>query len=401
MLARWNPWRGLAGLPARLWLLFAVTLINRAGTMVLPFLALWLTRERGFSAGRAGAYFALYGLTGIAAAPLAGRLADRFRPLPVLVAALLTSGAVLLVFPLARHPAALALAVVAFAAGSETFRPASLAAITAWTTPAERRMGFSLSRLAINLGMSVGPAVGGFLAAWSFRALFAVDAVTSLLAGAVLLLAAPRVPAGLAAQAPASPAAGARRANPLTDRRFLLFLLPVALVFIVFFQHEAAMPVYLVRDLGLSPATYGLMFTVNTLLIVALEVPLNARTALWPFRRSLTAGALLCGIGFGGMALAHGVPGFAATVVVWTFAEMILLPSAAAYAAHLAPGERQGSYMGAYSMIAALGFSVGPWLGLKLLDAWGGRTFWSATFVVAAVAALLFSRLVDDAAYSG
>ena len=77
MLKRWNPWSGLAGLPRGIWILFAVTLINRMGTMVLPFLVLYLTREIGFSAGRAGLVLTVYGAGALCAAPLAGRLCDR------------------------------------------------------------------------------------------------------------------------------------------------------------------------------------------------------------------------------------------------------------------------------------------------------------------------------------
>src|SRR4051794_8176848 len=162
-----HPWSGLKGLPARLWLLAAATLINRTGTMVLAFLALYLTRTEGYTPGQAGALLAFYGTVAIGVAPLAGRLCDRFGPLLVIVAGLLSNGAVLLAFPFAHGPW-IVLATFGMAASNETTRPASLAAVTAWSTAAERRMAFTLNRLAINLGVSVGPAVGGFLATRSF-----------------------------------------------------------------------------------------------------------------------------------------------------------------------------------------------------------------------------------------
>ncbi|HZF11930.1 MAG TPA: MFS transporter [Thermoanaerobaculia bacterium] len=422
-----NPWSGLKGLSARLWLLATATLINRAGTMVLAFLTLYLTKTQGYTAAQAGAFLALYGGVAIGAAPLAGRLCDRFGPLPVIVAGLLSNGLVLLAFPWAHGPW-IVLATFAMAATNETTRPAALAAVTAWSAPEERRMGFALIRLAINLGVSIGPALGGFLATRSFRFLFWIDGATALAAGVVLLAVAARLgltgrvvsdrqeraaggaqtrPPGSdtlrvqAVDAPSSPApADPRRrrdASPWTDGRFLIFLAVNLLVTMVFFQHNSTMALYVVQTLGLSTAIYGLMFTLNTLVIVLLEVPINAAMADWPFRRSLALGALLSGLGFGGLALVSSAWGVAATVLVWTFGEMILFPTAAAFSAHCAPPERQGAYMGLYSMSSAAAFALGPWAGTRLLAAWGGPVLWGIVFLCGLVAAGLFWRMAETA----
>jgi MFS family permease len=392
-----NPWGGLRALPASLWLLSTATLINRAGTMVLPFLVLYLTRTEGYTPGEAGAVLALYGTVAIFIAPLAGRLCDRFGPLPVIVAGLLGNGAVLLAFPFAHGPWIL-LAVLGMAATNETTRPASLAAVTTWAAPGERRMAFALTRLAINLGVSLGPALGGFLATRSFRFLFLIDAATALAAGAVLLIAGIRLGLTGRRSEPAR-AAGAplavRGASPYADRRFLAFLAVNVLVTMVFFQHNSTMSFYMVHALGLSPAVYGLMFTINTAIIVVLEVPLNTAMANWPLGRSLALGALLSGLGFGSLALASSAGGVLATVVIWTFGEMILFPTASAYASHFAPADRQGAYMGAYSMSAAAAFALGPWTGMRILEAWGGRVLWGVTFLCGLVAAGLFWRMEE------
>jgi MFS family permease len=294
------------------------------------------------------------------------------------------------------------------AATNETTRPASLAAVTTWVAPAERRMAFALTRLAINLGVSVGPALGGFLVTRSFRFLFWIDGGSSLAAGTVLLVMAYRLGltglphsrpavevepgAGPASTAPIAPRAAAG-GSPYADRRFLSFLAINTLVTLIFFQHNSTMPLYLVETLGLSPAVYGLLFTLNTLIIVAVEVPLNGMMAHWPYRRSLALGAVLTGLGFGGLALVSSTWGAAATVVVWTFGEMITFPTAAAYASDFAPADRQGAYMGAYSMSAAAAFALGPWAGTRILEAWGGRAVWSIMILCGAVAGLLYWRM--------
>jgi MFS family permease len=296
---------------------------------------------------------------------------------------------VLLLFPLARSFAAVAAMTVLWAGCAEMYRPASLAAITHVVAPGERRQAFALNRLAINLGMSIGPALGGFLATVSFRAMFAVDAVTSLIAGAVLALTPWRAFSGVNSEAANRHGEPIGPATIHRDTLFLVFLGGVFLVGIVFFQHESALPLYLVQYLSLSPAFYGMLFTINTLLIVALEVPIVTATAHWPNTRSLTIGSMLFAIGFGALGVVASPAGVIATVVVWTFGEMLLFPAMAANMAEIAPENRRGVYMGAYSMSMSVALTVGPWMGTQLLGVFGPVTVWSVMFALGALAALL------------
>lgn len=391
-----NPWSGLKGLPREAWVLFTATLINRSGTMVLPFLVLYLVEDLRFPAGRAGLAVTLYGTVALVGAPLFGRLCDRVGPLHVMRLSLFSSAAVLLVFPAARSWNGVLAATALFAATNEAFRPASLAILSDLVPPHRLKAVFALNRLAINLGMSIGPAVGGFLAGVSFRALFWVDATTSILAGTLLALALrrPVLPAHVAGGGgPAAAGAPPSTGPAHTDRRLLLFLVALVPVAVVFFQHAAAMPLFLVRDLGLRESVYGLVFTLNTLLIVLVEVQLNTSTAHWPHGRTLALGAVLCALGFGSLAFARGVWGVAATTVVWTFGEMTLFPGASAYVAEIAPAERRGEYMGLYMMAFGAAFSFGPWLGTEILERLGGRVLWGIMFVLGAVSAAALAML--------
>jgi predicted MFS family arabinose efflux permease len=182
------------------------------------------------------------------------------------------------------------------------------------------------------------------------------------------------------------------RTSIFRDHTFLIFLAGVLLVGIVFFQHEAAMPLYLVRYLGLSPAFYGMLFTVNTLLIVALEVPLNTATSHWPNTRALVVGSALFAIGFGALAVVASPAGVIATVVVWTFGEMMLFPAMAAHLGDIAPENQRGSYMGTYSMALSVAFTIGPWMGTQILDAFGPVVVWTIMLALGLLAAILMSR---------
>jgi MFS family permease len=388
----------LRALPRAVWVQCLATFVNRAGTMVLPFLLLYLTRDLGLSPSTGGAVVALYGATALLASPFAGRLCDRVGSIRLMTASLLLSGLVLLAFPAARTPLAVAIATVLWAVVSELFRPASLTAIASAVAPEHRKTAFAVNRLAINLGMSIGPALGGLLATWSYAALFAADGLTSLAAAAILAKAGR--PEKEHREGPDAPLR--TEATPAhLDRRLLLLLLGVLPVAVVFFQHVAAMALFLVRDLGWSEAQYGLLATLNTLLVVAFEVPLNSAMAAWPARRTLPLGALLTGIGFGFLAFAHAPAMVLVAVVVWTFGEIVLFPGLNAAVADLAPEARRGEYMGLYMMSFNLAFAIGPWAGTAVLERWGGSVLWGGAFLTALLSAILLARAEAPRAAEG
>jgi predicted MFS family arabinose efflux permease len=391
-------WRDLRELPRGVWVLFATTLVNRAGTMVLPFLVLYLTRDLGFTTARAAVVLGSYGAAAFVSAALAGRLSDVLGPMHVIRDSLFLTGAILFAFPFARTFTAVVAMTVALSLAAEAFRPASMAVVADLVKPAQRKPAFALTRLAINLGMSVGPALGGYLSTFSFRSLFLVNGSSAILAGLVLVVALTRAPIHHARPVvePDGPVVlPSRRAY--SEPRLLFFVAAVFPVAVVFFQHLSSMPLYLVRDLRLSPIDYGLFFTINTLLIVALEVPINSATAHWPHRRTLALGAFLSGAGFGALAFAWNFWSVAATVVIWTFGEMFFFPGMAAYVTDIAPASRRGEYMGLAGMSMNLAFAVGPWAGTAVLDGFGGRTLWLGAFALGLIATGMMMRLPDEA----
>jgi MFS family permease len=375
-----------------MWVLASATLVNRAGSMVLAFFVLYLTRDVGLSIRTAGIMVLLYGAGALVAAPVAGRLADRFGPIRVMRFSLFASGVVMLAFPYARTLPAIVALTLALAVTAESFRPANLTIVGDLVAPGQRKPAFALNRLAINLGMSVGPALGGVLAGISFHWIFLVDGGTSLLSGVILALSAfpphQRAPRELEDSVAPRLTGSAHR-----DRRLLYFLAAMFPISFVFFQHISTMPVYLVRDLKIPETVYGLLFTLNTLLIVFLEVGINTATARWPYRRTLAIGATLCGLGFGSLAWARDVWQVAATVVVWTFGEMLIFPGMADYLTAIAPEARRGEYMGLSQMMMGLAFMVGPWGGLQILASRGPFELWLLVLALGLAAALMMLRL--------
>ena len=149
------------------------------------------------------------------------------------------------------------------------------------------------------------------------------------------------------------------------------------------------MPLYLVRDLKISESVFGMLLTINTILIILIEVPLNMAMAAWHHRRAVALGALLTGAGFGALAFASNAWGVAATVLIWTFGEMIIFPSSSAFVADIAPAERRGIYSGLYVMSFSVAFLIGPWIGIIVLERFGAYVLWSSAFVCGLISAAM------------
>jgi MFS family permease len=383
-----NPWKGLKGLPHDMWALFFTSLINRSGTMVIPFLALYLTKKIGASPAEAGTALLIYGLAAFIAAPITGRLSDKIGSLRVMKFALFGSGIIFFLYSFITNYYWILVASFVLAAVNESFRPANLSLISEIVTPTQRRMAFALNRLAINAGMSVGPVIGGFLTLIDFHYLFYANAFASIAAG--IYLSSVKW-SSLTSKKPENFIADISniKLSVLSDRGFLFFLFAIIPANLVFFQQLGALPLYIVNDLGYTTAAFGLFSAINTVLIILVEVPLNNLMTNTPYRKSLIIGALLAGIGFGGFAISTTIITIAISIIVFTFGEMIYFPTTAAYTSEIAPSDRRGEYMGYYQMAFSFAFSAGPWLGTVVYQHYGSVILWSGAFVFGLITTLL------------
>lgn len=389
-----NPWASLRGLPLEVWALCASTLVNRVGTMALVFLVLYLTKQ-GWRAHDAGLLMSWYGVGSVIASPIAGRLSDRIAPKYIMLASLFTAGVLMILFPTAHSTVAIVVLTMLWSLSGEAYRPASFALVGDSVAPEKRKVAFSVNRLAVNLGASIGPAIGGLLATVSMAAIFWVDGVTSILAGivlAIMLRGRARRRAGHAPDGSSTPHPHAGR-SVFADRRFLYFLAATLPASIVFFQALSTLPLDLVRGQGMSERAYGALLAINGLLIVLIEVPLSAATARWRHGRALALGAFLACTGMGLTAFAHNFVTALGTLVVWTFGEMILFPAGSHYVTDTTAPERRGEALGAYTGSFGLAFLLAPLLGTAVLDRWGANTVWAGAFGIGLVATAMLWRV--------
>jgi MFS family permease len=156
---------------------------------------------------------------------------------------------------------------------------------------------------------------------------------------------------------------------------------------LVFVQVFSTMSLEITRH-GFSPAIYGLVVSLNGVLVVLFELPLTTITKRYPARRVMALGFLLVGTGFASNILPRTLPLLVFTSALFTLGEMISLPVAGAYVADLAPAHRRGLYMGTYGMVWAVAFVCGPSLGMLLFSA-SPLVLWLACGLLGALAAYI------------
>lgn len=374
--------QGIRELPRPVWILCAGTFVNRFGTFVAVFLVLYL-RDRGYSIAESGFVVSFYGLGNVVAAVVGGWVADRFGRRNALALSMFGSAATMLL--LSQAGSLPTIIVLTFLAGlfGEMYRPATAALLTDLTPAGKRIPAFALNRLAINAGFAAGPAVAGLLAQHSFLLLFVGDALTSAAFGVLSLTA---LPEGVRVRRGEERRGEAIRAM-LQDRLFLLFLVSSVLGAFVYFQQLATLPLH-VKASGLSEADFGLLISLNGVVIVLLELPLVAITQRFPYRPVLALGSLLVGLGFALTAFANDLPELGFTVLIWTLGEIIYAPVASAYVADLAPEHLRGRYQGAWGLTWGLAFVLAPVIGAAIF-AWSPDGLWFTCGLLGLFAALL------------
>ena len=371
------------GLSPSVWLLAGVMLINRCGTMVLPFLTLYLTQHLGYSVTDAGIIMAVYGAGAFVGTFLGGRLTDRFGFYYVQLFSLLFGGAFLLMLQVVTGFYALCGSVFVFTLLGDSFRPANQSAIAFYSDTTTRTRAFSLNRLAINLGWSVGGGLGGWLAGISYSLLFWADGLTCLAAGLVLWRylpvpetqpAPPPVPS--THQPPTSQPD--RSLSPYHDRLFLAFVVCSSLYLIVFMQLFSMVPLYFKQVLRMTEGHIGALMALNGLLIVVIEMALVYR--LEQQKRAKTSlialGVLLTAVSYvvlAPTALPFSALGF---MLLITLSEMFTIPFIQSFTVGRSSPATRGQYLALYAMGGALAQTLAPAFGSQMVAHVGFSVHW-------------------------
>ncbi|WP_329459884.1 MDR family MFS transporter [Streptomyces sp. NBC_01497] len=387
----------VSGLPRPFWWLWAGMLITSAGGFVLPFLAIYLTGERGYSASFTGLTLAVFGVGSGIASLLGGVLADRLGRRAVLLASEALAVTGMVVLGTARSEALVLVGTLVVGVGLNATRPARAAAVADLVDPTDRPRAYSLLYWATNLGFSVAAVTAGSAAEHGFVILFVVNALANLAAGAVVYRWVPETRPAPAAKSGGTQAGTNARPAPAVhrDRPFLVLLGSILLLGVLFQQPLVALPLTMTAD-HLTPGDYGLAMMMNGLVIAVLQLPLTRLAGRLRPESALAAATVTTGVGLALTALVHSLPGYAATVVIWSLGEIVVWPTCMALVAALAPPHAHGTYQGWFLSVWSASVALAPLISGQLIQTFNTAVVWTMCLILALMAAsahLLLGRL--------
>lgn len=365
-----------SGLTRRTWLLSIVMLINRSGTMVLPFMTLYCN-DRGYTQTQGGLAVAIYGVGSLFGAFIGGRLSDKLGFYYVQFAALFFGGIMFIILGQMNSYLTICICIFFTSMVNESFRPANSSAIAYYSTPQNRTQSFSLNRLAINLGWGVGSALAGMLASISYKLLFWVDGFTNIAAAIVLLLILPKV--SLAQQHKNDQVKSKVSKSPYQDKTFLMFVGFMLLFALCFFQLFTTVPLYFKEGLKLDEFWIGVVMSMNGIVIALFEMVVVFRLeGSRPYLKLMQYGTLLLALSYFmlNIPLANGFMLATIVILMVTVAEIVGMPFMNSYYIARTTPENRGQYAALYTMAWSSAQVIGSLSGTQIAHSFGFYYLW-------------------------
>ncbi|WP_299669175.1 MFS transporter [uncultured Polaribacter sp.] len=380
------------GLSTEVWWLALITLINRAGTMVIPFLSLYLNKSLHFSLPDVGIIMSFFGIGSLVGTWLGGKLTDKIGYYKVMFVSLVFTGVFFVLLQYVTTFAGFCFGIFSVMLVADAFRPAMFVALSAYSKPENKTRSVTLIRLAINLGFSAGPAIGGLIITGiGYQGLFWVDGITCALASILLLkVLHPKKVKVLDV---------VKVENPVSvykDKAFWIFFIAMFIFGFTFLQYFSTMPLYYKDIRFLSELEIGLLMGFNGFFIFLFEMPLikwleqpkNSKIKL------VAIGLFLVAISFVVLNTTSWIGILLVGMLLMTIGEMIAFPFSNAFAVERAKKGNQGEYMAMYSIAFSLSHVFSHNAGMQMVANFGFETTLDVLTVFALMGVLILLFLV-------
>ena len=382
------------GFSREVWILAIITFINRAGTMVLPFLSKYLKEDLNFTYGQVGWVMVCFGAGSMIGSWLGGKLSDKIGFYKIMVFSLFTSGLLFFAIQFVTSFYGLCFAMFGIMVVADMFRPAMFVSLGAYAKPKNRTRAFTLVRLAVNLGFAAGPAMGGLIILGiGYRGLFWADGLSCIISILVFRLLVKEKKKTI--EPKIFTEGGKKERTAFNDKPFWLFLFCSFVTATIFFQLFSTLPLYHREQFNLTEFHTGLLMSFNGLMVFALEMPIvgyferknvqKIRLVLW--------GAILMAISFAVLVFDGWMGILIVNMLIITFAEMFNFPFSNAFAMGRAPRGQEGRYMALYTMTFSLAHIVSAKAGMELIATFGYRTNWGVMSLGGIVACFILVYL--------
>ena len=365
------------GFTREVWILTLITFINRAGTMVLPFLSKYLKENLHFTYGQVGWIMVAFGFGSMLGSWLGGKLSDKIGFYKIMVFSLFTSGIMFFIIQYITTFWGLCIGMFAIMTIADMFRPAMFVSLGTYAKPENRTRALTLVRLAVNLGFTAGPALGGLIIMnLGYRGLFWVDGSSCIVSILIftILVKERKKPADLDVVSSETEIP----ASVFKDKIFWIFLFICFVTAILFFQLFATLPLYHNEKFGLTEFQSGLLLSLNGLLIFFLEMPIvsisqrknidKLKIILW--------GSLLMSLSFYVLMINTWAGILIISIIFITFGEMFIFPFSNSFALSRAPKGHEGRYMALFTMSFSLAHIASSKTGLEIIGHFGYQSNW-------------------------
>lgn len=362
------------GLSKESWLLSFIMLVNRSGTMVLPFMTLYLTsKEMHRSLSEAGFVMALFGGGSIIGAYFGGKFTDKIGFYKVQLITLFGGGIMFIVLGQVKSYPLICVVTFLLSMINEAFRPANSSSIAFYSNSENRTRSYSLNRLAINLGWAVGASIGGLVAAFNYELLFWVDGMTNILAAGLLFyFLKPKIQLKKESDLDEKKTEVVPEImSAYNDKIYLWFLVLMTLFSCCFVQLFTTIPKYFRDDMLLNERYIGFIMAINGVIIVAIEMVLvymlekkNKNT------RWIIIGLVMCAFSYLSLLIPGNAKFISLVMILFiTVGEIMAMPFMNVFWLQRANDTNRGQYAAMYTMSWGIGNTLGPFLCSALVEA--------------------------------
>lgn len=377
--------KSYSGLSRETWILAAVTLVNRSGMMVLPFMTIYLTDALNFTIAQAGIISAFFGLGSLVGSYGGGLLSDRFGYFITQLAGLILGGIACICLAWLKTFEAMCAGMFITSALLDILRPAMTAAIGSFAKPENMTRSFSLIRMAINLGAGVGPAIAGILAGYSFSMIFIGDGLTSIAAGIVLYFYFRDKIKSTKYVKKKITIAG----SPLLNGSYIMYLILCMLYAIIFFQLFCTLPLYYDQVYHLLKRETGYLIALNGLIVFIFEMMLvfKLENSVHP-KKIIMIGIFLGGVGLILLNFFNSGAILIISMIVLSFSEIFAMPFMMTVAISRADASNRGNFTGIYSTVWSAAFILAPIIGTGIVTHFGFAVLWWAMGILSVITLL-------------
>jgi predicted MFS family arabinose efflux permease len=365
------------GFSREIWILTLITFINRAGTMVLPFLSKYLKEDLHFTYGEVGWIMVCFGIGSLLGSWLGGKLSDKIGFYRIMIFSLLVSGLLFFVIQFITSFIGLCISMFLIMTVADMYRPAMFVSLGAYAKPENRTRALTLVRLAINLGFAAGPAIGGFIIMnIGYRGLFWADGATCIIAILIFWLKVKEK----------KKTAYRDKVHPgevfthsvFKDKPFMIFLFTCLISGILFFQLFTTIPLYHKEQFNLTELQTGLLLTLNGLMIFFLEMPLVSYVERHKISKVkvVATGVLLMAISLFLLLINTWAGVLIIMMLFMTFGEMFSFPFSNSVALSRAPKGHEGRYMAIYTMSFSSAHILSTKMGMEIIEYFGYQINW-------------------------